>query len=110
MGYRVAVVGATGAVGREIMAILEETNFRIDEIHAIASRASINVEVSFGDRIIRCQDIERFDFSTVDLVLMSAGADISREWSEKIGKAGAVVIDNSSAWRMHPQVPWWCRR
>ena len=105
MGYRVAVVGATGAVGREMMAILEETNFRVDEIHAIASRASINVEVSYGDRIIRCQDIERFDFSTVDLVLMSAGADISRQWSEKIGKAGPVVIDNSSAWRMHPQVP-----
>jgi hypothetical protein len=59
MGYRVAVVGATGAVGREMMTILEETNFRIDHIHAIASRASINTEVSFGDRLIRCEDIER---------------------------------------------------
>jgi aspartate-semialdehyde dehydrogenase len=105
MGYRVAVVGATGAVGREMMTILEETNFRIDHIHAIASRASINVEVSFGDRLIRCEDIERFDFSKVDIVLMSAGADISRAWSEKIGLAGPIVIDNSSAWRMHPQVP-----
>ena len=105
MGYRVAVVGATGAVGREMMAILEETNFRIDDIHAVASRKSQGVEVSYGDRILRCQDIERFDFSKVDLVLMSAGADVSRAWSEKIGQAGAVVIDNSSAWRMHPQVP-----
>ena len=105
MGYRVAVVGATGAVGREMMTILEETNFRIDHIHAIASRASKGLEISFGDRLIRCEDIERFDFSQVDIVLMSAGADISRAWSEKIGHAGPVVIDNSSAWRMHPQVP-----
>ena len=105
MGYRVAVVGATGAVGREMMAILEETNFRVDAIHAVASRKSVGVEVSFGDRIIRCEDMERFDFSKVDVVLMSAGAEVSRAWSEKIGKAGPIVIDNSSAWRMHPQVP-----
>ena len=105
MGYRVAVVGATGAVGREMMTILEETNFRVDAIHALASRASTGVEVSFADRIVRCEDIDRFDFSSVDLVLMSAGAEVSRAWSEKIGKAGPIVIDNSSAWRMHPQVP-----
>jgi aspartate-semialdehyde dehydrogenase len=105
MGYRVAVVGATGAVGREMMTILEETNFRVDAIHALASRSSVGIEVSFGDRIVRCEDMERFDFSKVDIVLMSAGADVSRAWSEKIGLAGAVVIDNSSAWRMHPQVP-----
>jgi aspartate-semialdehyde dehydrogenase len=105
MGYRVAVVGATGAVGREMLAILEETNFRIDEIHALASRSSKGVEVSFGDRILRCETMETFDFSKVDIVLMSAGAEISREWSERIGQAGPVVIDNSSAWRMHPQVP-----
>jgi aspartate-semialdehyde dehydrogenase len=105
MGYRVAVVGATGAVGREMMAILEETNFRVDEIHALASRASKGAEVSFGDRIVRCEVMETFDFSKVDIVLMSAGADISRDWSERIGAAGPVVIDNSSAWRMHPQVP-----
>jgi len=105
MGYRVAVVGATGAVGREMMSILEETNFRVDQMHALASRSSIGVEVSFGDRIVRCEDMERFDFSKADVVLMSAGADVSRAWSEKIGLAGPVVIDNSSAWRMHPQVP-----
>jgi aspartate-semialdehyde dehydrogenase len=105
MGYRVAVVGATGAVGRELLAVLEEVNFPIDQIHAVASRASIGTEVSFGDRIVRCEDFDRFDFSKVDLVLMSVGADLSRAHAERIGQTGAVVIDNSSAWRMHPQVP-----
>ena len=76
MGYRVAVVGATGNVGREMLNILEELNFPVDEIHAIASRKSIGVEVSFGDRILRCEDMENFDFSTVDIVLMSAGGDV----------------------------------
>jgi len=105
MGYRVAIVGATGNVGREMLNILEEVNFPVDEIHAIASRKSKGVEVSFGDRILKCQDIEQFDFSKVDLVLMSAGGDVSRAWSEKIGKAGPIVIDNSSAFRKDPDVP-----
>ncbi len=105
MGYRVAVVGATGSVGREMMAILEELRFPVDQIHAVASRNSIGVEVSFGEKILRCQALDQFDFSKVDIVLMSAGGAISREWSEKIGKAGPVVIDNSSAWRMDPDVP-----
>ena len=105
MGYRVAVVGATGNVGREMMNILEEVDFPVDEIHAIASRKSMGMEVSFGERTLRCKDLETFDFSKVDLVLMSAGGKVSREWSEKIGKSGAIVIDNSSAWRMHPDVP-----
>ena len=105
MGYRLAVVGATGNVGREMMAILEEVNFPVDEIFAVASRKSIGVEVSFGDTTLKCKDLEQFDFSTVDIVLMSAGGDVSKAWSEKIGKAGPVVIDNSSAWRMHPDVP-----
>jgi aspartate-semialdehyde dehydrogenase len=105
MGYRVAVVGATGNVGREMMAILEEVKFPVDEIFAVASRKSIGIEVSFGEKILKCQDLERFDFSKVDIVLMSAGGDVSKAWSEKIGKAGPVVIDNSSAWRMHPDVP-----
>ncbi|HEX8231943.1 MAG TPA: aspartate-semialdehyde dehydrogenase [Caulobacteraceae bacterium] len=105
MGYRVAVVGATGNVGREMLTILEELNFPIDNIHAVASRNSLGVEVSYGDRILRCQALEQFDFSKTDIVLMSAGGKVSREWSEKIGKAGPVVIDNSSAWRMHPDVP-----
>jgi aspartate-semialdehyde dehydrogenase len=105
MGYRVAVVGATGNVGREMMAILEEVNFPVDEIFAVASRKSIGIEVSFGEKTLKCQDLEQFDFSKVDIVLMSAGGDVSKAWSEKIGKAGPVVIDNSSAWRMHPDVP-----
>jgi aspartate-semialdehyde dehydrogenase len=105
MGYRVAVVGATGNVGREMFNILEEVNFPVDRIHAIASRKSIGIEVSFGDRILKCEDLEQFDFSKVDLVLMSAGGTVSKAWSEKIGKAGPIVIDNSSAWRMDPDVP-----
>jgi len=105
MGYRVAVVGATGNVGREMMAILEELNFPVDEIHAVASRRSLGVEVAFADRTLKCQDLERFDFSSVDLVLMSAGGAVSKEWSEKIGRAGPIVIDNSSAFRMDPDVP-----
>jgi aspartate-semialdehyde dehydrogenase len=105
MGYRVAVVGATGNVGREMMNILEELEFPVDEMFAIASRKSIGVEVNFGNQRLKCQDLEQFDFSKVDIVLMSAGGKISREWSERIGKAGPIVIDNSSAWRMDPDVP-----
>ncbi len=105
MGYRVAVVGATGNVGREMLNILEEVQFPIDKIHAIASRKSIGLEVAFGEKIIKCQDIEQFDFSTVDIVLMSVSGSFSKQWAEKIGAAGPMVIDNSSAWRMDPDVP-----
>ena len=105
MGYKVAIVGATGNVGREMLNILEELEFPVDEMHAVASRKSKGVEVSWGDRTIKCQDIEDFDFSKVDIVLMSAGGDASRQWSEKIGKAGPIVIDNSSAFRKDPDVP-----
>jgi aspartate-semialdehyde dehydrogenase len=105
MGYRVAVVGATGNVGREMLNILEEVEFPVDKIHAIASRKSIGVEVSFGEKIVKCEDIEQFDFSRVDLVLMSVSGKFSKEWSPKIGAAGPIVIDNSSAWRMDPDVP-----
>jgi aspartate-semialdehyde dehydrogenase len=105
MGYRVAVVGATGNVGREMLNILEEVNFPVEKIHAIASRKSIGVEVSFGERILKCEDIEQFDFSTVDIVLMSVSGTFSKEWAPKIGAAGPIVIDNSSAWRMDPDVP-----
>jgi aspartate-semialdehyde dehydrogenase len=105
MGYKVAIVGATGNVGREMLNILEELEFPVDEMHAVASRKSRGVEVAWGDRTIKCQDIDGFDFSKMDLVLMSAGGDVSREWSEKIGKAGPIVIDNSSAFRKDPDVP-----
>jgi aspartate-semialdehyde dehydrogenase len=105
MGLRVAVVGATGNVGREMMTILEERLFPADEVVAIASRRSVGIEVSYGDRTLKCKDLETYDFSGIDLVLMSAGGAVSREWSPKIGATGAVVIDNSSAWRMDPRVP-----
>jgi aspartate-semialdehyde dehydrogenase len=105
MGYRVAVVGATGNVGREMLNILEEVNFPVEKIHALASRKSIGVQVSFGDANIACEDIEQFDFSKVDLVLMSVSGSFSKEWSPKIGAAGPIVIDNSSAFRMDPDVP-----
>ncbi len=105
MGYRVAVVGATGNVGREMLNILEEVNFPVEKIHAIASRKSIGLEVNFGDQILKCEDVERFDFSKVDLVLMSVSGAFSKEWSPRIAAAGPIVIDNSSAWRMDPDVP-----
>jgi len=105
MGYRVAVVGATGAVGREMLNILEEVNFPVDRLHAIASRNSLGIEVGWKAGVVKCEDIVRFDFSTVDLVLMSVSGEFSREWAPKIGAAGPIVIDNSSAWRMDPDVP-----
>ena len=105
MGLRVAVVGATGNVGREMLAILEERLFPADEVIAIASRKSVGVEVSYGDKTLKCKDLETFDFTGVDIVLMSAGGTVSKEWSPKIGAQGPVVIDNSSAWRMDPRVP-----
>ncbi len=105
MGLRIAVVGATGNVGREMLSILDERLFPADEVVALASRRSVGVEVSYGDKTLKCKDLETFDFKGVDLVLMSAGSAVSKEWSPKIGAQGAVVIDNSSAWRMDPRVP-----
>jgi aspartate-semialdehyde dehydrogenase len=105
MGYKVAVVGATGNVGREMLNILAEREFPVDECFAIASRKSMGVEVSFGDKTLKCKDLEQFDFSQVDFVLMSAGSAVSKEWSPKIGALGAIVIDNSSCWRYDAEVP-----
>jgi aspartate-semialdehyde dehydrogenase len=105
MGYRVAVVGATGNVGREMMNVLAEREFPIDEIYALASRRSVGVEVSFGDRTLKCQDLATFDFSKVDICLMSAGSGPSKEYSPAIGAKGCIVIDNSSAWRYDQDVP-----
>ena len=105
MGYKVAVVGATGNVGREMLNILAEREFPVDECFAIASRKSMGVEVSFGDKTLKCKDLEQFDFSQVDFVLMSAGSSVSKEWSPKIGALGPIVIDNSSCWRYDAEVP-----
>ena len=105
MGYKVALVGATGNVGREMLSILDERKFPADEVVAIASRRSTGVEVSYGDRTLKVKALEHYDFGDVDICLMSAGGAVSKEWSPKIGAAGAIVIDNSSAWRMDPEVP-----
>src|SRR6202140_2052049 len=105
MGYKVAVVGATGNVGREMLNILDERKFPAGEVVALASRRSMGVEVSYGDRTLKVKALENYDFSDVDICLMSAGGAVSKEWSPKIGAAGAVVIDNSSCWRMDPDVP-----
>ena len=105
MGYKVAVVGATGNVGREMLDILAERRFPADEVVAIASRRSQGVEVSFGDKTLKVKALENYDFSDIDICLMSAGGSVSKEWSPKIAAKGAVVIDNSSAWRMDPDVP-----
>ena len=105
MGYKVAVVGATGNVGREMLNILDERKFPADEVVALASRRSVGVEVSYGDRTLKVKALEHYDFSDIDICLMSAGGAVSKEWSPKIAAQGAVVIDNSSAWRMDPDVP-----
>ena len=105
MGYKVAVVGATGNVGREMMNVLVERSFPADEVFAVASRRSLGTEVSYGDATLKCQDLEQFDFSKVDICLMSAGSSVSKVWSPKIGAMGAVVIDNSSCWRYDQDVP-----
>jgi aspartate-semialdehyde dehydrogenase len=105
MSYNVAIVGATGNVGREMLNILAEREFPANEIFAIASRRSIGVEVSFGDKTLKCHDLEQFDFSKCDFALMSAGGDVSKEWSPRIGAQGCLVIDNSSAWRYDIDVP-----
>ncbi len=105
MGYKVAVVGATGNVGREMLDILAERAFPADEIVAIASRRSHGVEVSCGERTLKVKALEHFDFSDVDICLMSAGSAVSKEWSPKIAAKGAVVIDNSSCWRLDADVP-----
>jgi aspartate-semialdehyde dehydrogenase len=105
MGYKVAVVGATGNVGREILGILAERTFPADEVVALASRRSLGTEVSFGDKILKIKALEHCDFSDVDICLMSAGSSVAKEWAPKIAAAGAVVIDNSSCWRYDADVP-----
>lgn len=105
MGYKIAVVGATGNVGREMLNVLAERKFPADEVYAIASRRSLGAEVSYGDRTLKCQDLEQFDFSKADFCLMSAGSTISKEWSPRITAKGCIVIDNSSAWRYDQDVP-----
>ena len=105
MTFRVAVVGATGNVGREMLDILAERAFPVSEVIALASSRSTGTDVSFGDKVLKCRNLEHHDFSTTDICLMSAGGDVSKAWSPRIGQQGCVVIDNSSAFRMHQDVP-----
>jgi aspartate-semialdehyde dehydrogenase len=105
MRFKVAVVGATGNVGREMLDVLAERRFPVSEVVALASSRSLGTEVSFGDRTLKCRNLEHFDFSDVDICLMSAGGAVSREWSPKIAAQGCLVIDNSSAWRYDSDVP-----
>ena len=105
MTYDVAIVGATGNVGQEMLTILDEREFPVGKVYAIASRRSVGRELSFGDKTLKCHDLETFDFSKCDFALMSAGGTISKEWALRIGRTGCVVIDNSSAWRYDLDVP-----
>lgn len=105
MSFKVAIVGATGNVGREMLNILEERGFPVSEVVALASRRSLGTEVAFGDRTLKVRDLANYDFSDTDLCLMSAGGTVSKEWSPKIGAQGCIVIDNSSAFRYDSDVP-----
>ena len=106
MGYRVAVVGATGNVGREMLQILAERNFPADDVVAWASAKSAGKQTSFGDKsVLKVRDLAKFDFKGIDIVLSSPGAKVSAEHSPRAARAGAVVIDNTSYWRMDPDVP-----
>ncbi len=105
MGYRVVVAGATGNVGREMLNILAERHFPVDEIAALASRKSLGTEVSFGDKTLTTKDIDTFDFTGWDIALFAIGSDATKIYAPKAAKAGCVVIDNSSLYRYDPDVP-----
>ncbi len=105
MGYKVVVVGATGNVGREMLNILAEREFPVDEIAALASRKSLGTEVSFGDKTLKTQDLATFDFTGWDMALFAIGSGPTKEYGPKAAAAGCVVIDNSSLYRYDPDIP-----
>ncbi|WP_374300865.1 aspartate-semialdehyde dehydrogenase [Ferrovibrio sp.] len=105
MAYKVAVVGATGVVGREMLNILHERNFPVSEVVPLASRRSVGKDAHFGNQKIKVKALDDYDFRGVDIALFSAGGATSKEWAPRVAAAGAVVIDNSSQWRMDPDVP-----
>ncbi|SMR81875.1 aspartate semialdehyde dehydrogenase [Aliiroseovarius halocynthiae] len=105
MGYKVAVVGATGNVGREMLNILAERQFPVDELAALASRRSLGTEVSFGDKTLTTQDLDTFDFTGWDMALFAVGSEATKEYAPKAAAAGCVVIDNSSLYRYDPDIP-----
>ena len=105
MGYRVVVAGATGNVGREMLNILAEREFPVDEIAALASRRSLGTEVSFGDRTLKIRDLDSFDFEGWDIALFAIGSEATKVYAPRAAAAGCVVIDNSSLYRYDPEVP-----
>ncbi|WP_349363234.1 MAG: aspartate-semialdehyde dehydrogenase [Roseitalea porphyridii] len=105
MGFKIAIAGATGNVGREMLDILAERGFPADTVVPLASRRSVGQDVSFGDKTLKVQALETFDFTDTDICLMSAGGSVSRQWAPKIAAKGCVVIDNSSAFRYDADVP-----
>jgi len=105
MTFKVAIVGATGNVGREMLSVLAEREFPTSEVVALASTRSIGTEVSFGDATLKVKALDYYDFRGTDIVLMSAGGAVSKQWAPRIAAQGAIVIDNSSAWRMDRDVP-----
>ena len=105
MGYKVAVVGATGNVGREMLNILHEREFPVDEIAALASRRSLGTEVSFGDRTLKTKDLDSFDFEGWDIALFAIGSEATRQYAPRAAASGCVVIDNSSLYRYEPDIP-----
>ncbi|UWQ45347.1 aspartate-semialdehyde dehydrogenase [Leisingera aquaemixtae] len=105
MGYRIAVVGATGNVGREMLNILAERQFPVDEVAALASRKSLGTEVSFGDKTLTTKDLDTFDFAGWDMALFAIGSDATKKYAPKAAGAGCVVIDNSSLYRYDPEIP-----
>ena len=105
MGYRVAVAGATGNVGREMLNILAERQFPADEVVALASRKSLGTEVSYGDETLKTKDLDTFNFTGFDMALFAIGSDATKIYAPKAAKAGCVVIDNSSLYRYDPEIP-----
>ena len=105
MGYNIVVVGATGNVGREMLNILAEREFPVDKITALASRRSLGTECSFGDKTLKCQDLDGFDFTGWDIALFAVGSEATKKYAPIAAKAGCVVIDNSSLYRYDPLVP-----
>ncbi len=105
MGYKIAVVGATGNVGKEMLTVLAEREFPAVEIAALASRRSLGTEVSYGEQTLKCQDLEQFDFAGWDIALFAIGSDATKEYAPKAAKAGCLVIDNSSLYRYDMQIP-----
>ena len=105
MGYKVVIAGATGNLGREMLNILAERQFPVDEIAVLASRKSLGTECSFGDRTLKTQDLGTFDFTGWDIAFFAVGSDATKTYAPKAAKTGCIVIDNSSLYRYDPDVP-----